>query len=74
MVCRDVMMVCRQQKRDLRDELAQLHLNDGLRELDLQQLRVGFRQLVRFSRVWREDAQHPHETAHYYLIWMRERV
>lgn len=58
---------------DLRDELAQLHLDDGVVQLDFQELHICLDVLAGLAGVWREDSQHPHVAADHHLVCRLER-
>lgn len=65
-------LTSKRSKVDLRDELAQLHLDDGAVKLDFQQLRICLDVLAGLAAVWREDSQHPHVAAHHHLVCRSE--
>lgn len=54
---------------DLRDKLAHFHLDDGVLQVDLQQLGVQRRPLAGLGAVRGENPQHPHVAAHHHLVW-----
>lgn len=66
-------LTSKRSKVDLRDELAQLHLDDGAVKLDFQELRICLDVLVGLAGVWREDSQHPHVAADHHLVCRLER-
>lgn len=61
--------VCHPLAGDLRDKLAHFHLDDGVLQVDLQQLGVQRRPLDGLGAVRGENPQHPHVAAHHHLVW-----